>query len=415
MQDEPNKTEKNIQEEDGADGKGPDQTDDSPESYEGDIKTTDDPNPYALNGDPPFFQVEPEASYWARCRVLSTVTRQDVFNYIGVVRSYPPSGSQKEQEELAEVRERQAHAHDEDYFRRAHPDGLSRFLTDERFIRRPPEGGDLNSRRDPSATTPDEAVPGLPIIRYGAELATLFEAETPGLWHAHVFNVLLNSPSDPNDPGSPLLRVTISPPRQSLVWHALYTAIDSALDAVWHYKWLATNLPRVAYRRRPYEADPTPILYDYEITYEAGDIRRDRSLKVGKPQPSPGTPRHPAYGSGHSTYSQAASTVMACLLPEYAEDFQKLANDIGEARIWGGVHWRTDHTFGQQIGRVVGRRVIAQLNRSGVEPRPSMHVAPPDRRRLEQEAQAFGSRCGQNNNNFCIGIVDRDNIQGPRR
>lgn len=367
---------------------------------------------YALPGDPPFFQVEPEASYWSRCRFLCTVTREDVRQRIGVVPRYPTPGSERERQELEQVRLWQRFAHDDDFFREVYGgEGLPRlsvFLKDERFIRRPPEGAVLNRR---GAVDTDPERPGLPIVRNGAELASLFEAETPGLWHQHVFNVLLNSPAMEGQE-RPLLRELLSPPRQSLFWHALYTATDSALDTVWHYKWLASGLPQVARRRRPYEADPQPILYDYELAYDrGGKIRRDGELKTS-PCPSPGTPRHPAYGSGHSTYSAAASYVLGCLLPDrFAEEFAKLANNIGEARIWGGVHWATDHTFGQKVGLLVGRLVIRQLNRSGISPMPGELVEPPARRDLEAAADRFEQLCDRNANDFCAAVL-RMNLQG---
>jgi membrane-associated phospholipid phosphatase len=363
---------------------------------------------YSLPGVPPFFQVEPEASFWARCRYLTTVTRTDVRNHIGTVPRYPAVGSDEERRELEEILLFQDRAHDSAFFDREYRPRLSRFLQDKKFIERPPAGAVLNRRGPGNAAA-------APIIKNGAELATLFEAETPGLWHQHVFNVLLDSPADPANPDGPLLREMLSPPRQSLIWHALYTAIDSALAAVWHYKWLATGLNRVAFRRRPREADDRPIVYDFRVEYERdGDIRRNRTLK-DQPQPSPGTPRHPAYGSGHSTYSAAASYVLGCLLgPAFSEDFEKLAENIGEARIWGGVHWRSDHTFGRQIGITVGRLVITQLNRSGISPEPSMHVEPPSREELERQALAFARRCGQNENDFCASRATENNLQGQQ-
>jgi membrane-associated phospholipid phosphatase len=364
---------------------------------------------YALRGAPPFYQVEPEASYWSRCRVLSTVTLDKVRAKVGAVPSYPPPDSAREKKELEEIRFRQRHVHDSGYFDREQRPRLSSFLQDERYIQRPPEGAVLNRRGDPASGRP-----GPPVLKYGAELATLFEGETPGLWHRHVFNILLDSPVDRSHSDSPRLRELWSPPRQALVWHALDTAIASALNAIWHYKWIATHLNRVARRRRPWEADNHPILFDYKVSYERdGDIRRDASLK-DRPQPTPGTPRHPAYGSGHSTYSAAASYVMGCLLPGYREDFRKLANNIGEARIWGGVHWRTDHMLGQKVGLTVGRLVIRQLDRSGISPVPSKHIAPPSREKLEKEAAAFEKNCGQGTGNFCTGLVEADNCQGAQ-
>ena len=74
-----------------------------------------------------------------------------------------------------------------------------------------------------------------------------------------------------------------------------------------------------------------------------------------------------AYGSGHSTYSKAASEVLRAFLPdcwgrrdvpngmvyEIHTGLDLLANSIGEARFWGGVHWRKDQEFGHAATGVV--------------------------------------------------------------
>jgi membrane-associated phospholipid phosphatase len=54
--------------------------------------------------------------------------------------------------------------------------------------------------------------------------------------------------------------------------------------------------------------------------------------------PTPGTPRHPAYPSGHSTYSAAAAFTLIAFFPQYAEDLLRLADNTGVARLWAGVH-----------------------------------------------------------------------------
>jgi hypothetical protein len=77
--------------------------------------------------------------------------------------------------------------------------------------------------------------------------------------------------------------------------------------------------------------------------------------------PTPGTPRHPAYPSGHSTYSAAAAFTLIAFFPQYAEDLLRLADNTGVARLWAGVHWRSDHTFGQLVGRAVAKLIINQL------------------------------------------------------
>lgn len=359
---------------------------------------------YNLPGQDQFFQVEPEASYWARCRYQSVVMRNEVARNIGLVPRHPAPGSDKENEELAELRDLYVNAHDPAYFDQYYRPRLSAFLEDARYVNPWPVGTTLNER------------PGrLPIIRYGAELASLFEAETPGLWHRHVLNFILDDPADEGDSSGPKLREVLSPPRQALIWHALDNAIDSALAADWHYKWLASGLNGVAFRRRPAEAPGgRPILFDFTVRHVDGDVVRKDIMRPA-PQPSPGTPRHPANASGHSTYSAAASYVLGCLLPKrYKADFDKLADNIGEARLWGGVHWRTDHTFGQQIGLTVGKLVVRQLNKSGISPMPGKLPLPPTRESLEAQARQYARDCESHNNDFCAAAIEKGNRQGQQ-
>lgn len=358
-------------------------------------------------------QVEPEAGFWSRCRTLCTVTRKEVFDHIGTVYPYPYPNSVTEKAELKEIRDLQAVADKPKYFKDNYVTNkkLSIFLSDPKYIMPHPAGAVLNRRGDPA-----RKIPGTPILRNGLELATLFENETPGLWHRHVFNIFLDTPIKPGSDRR--FRDFLSPPRQALYWHALDLAIDSAPQAVWHYKWLATKLPQVARRRRPFEADKQPILFDFKVQFDAtGNIIRN----VPKPSPpvSPGTPRHLAYGSGHSTYSAAASYVLGCLfdgfIPGFKNEFMKLADNIGEARIWGGVHWRTDHEFGQQIGLTVGKLVINQLNTSSIlanAPAQDPTAPPITRKDLEEKAKEFQKNCGKGDEDFCDQKLDEKNLQG---
>ena len=369
---------------------------------------------YNLEGNDIFGQVEPEASWWARCRNLATISRnemiikmRDPVTGFTKVKRYDSRNSSQAQKDLQEIRTLFQNSHDDLYFQTNYASNLSNFLVDLSFIQPYPAGAVLNKR------WPNQQ-PGAPIIKTGVELASLFENETPGLWHRHVLNILLELPL-PSDPTGLALKKKLSPPRQALIWQALDTAISSALFAVWHYKWLASNLSQVGYRERPWEADNSlPVLYDYRVEYPNGDIVRT-NLKTNPeegPQPSPGTPRHPAYGSGHSTYAAAASHVLGCLLPDYKVDFDKLANNIGEARIWGGVHWRGDHEFGQQLGKAVGELIIDQLNRSGIEPMSVGNPAVPDRGLLEQAADNYSNTCGDVTKSFCGQTLSRSNLQG---
>lgn len=343
---------------------------------------------YALPGQlPDFPQVEPEASYWFRCPVLCVVSMRKVRAVLDKElkkpeNRYPLSDSPIALGELQELRNFFTDRENPAKFPQSQ---LSAFLREAKYAKCPPPGAVLSRRA--TAT---------PILRTGGESARLFEAETPGLWHRQVLNVLL-APDAP-------LGMKLSPPRLALFWAALDVAIASALMAAWHYKWLATGRQQIARRERPFEADNTlQVLFDFKVAFDAaGNIIK--GTKKSAPNPSPGTPRHPAYPSGHSTYSAAASYVLGCLLPAHKDDFDKLADNIGIARLWGGVHWRSDHVIGQLIGKAVGQLVIEQLNSSGISVKPVAEELPPARDVLEQRAKDFADDCGDTPSDFCAGI-----------
>jgi membrane-associated phospholipid phosphatase len=226
------------------------------------------------------------------------------------------------------------------------------------------------------------------IVNEGRELARMFEDETPGLYHRHALNWLL------------FLRRDISPPRHARIWMGLDIAIYTALAAAWYYKWRGPTCGRLL---RPSEyavrtGQNFTVLYDEAVNVQGHDERQnERRDCPGRPPgtdafhpDSPGTPRHPAWPSGHSTYSAAATYMLEYffspetinrgvedeeLFQEFPADRQitretlrnprwiaaelrRLANNIGEARLWGGVHWVSDHVAGQRIGRSAAQAVI---------------------------------------------------------
>jgi hypothetical protein len=206
------------------------------------------------------------------------------------------------------------------------------------------------------------------MVEHGEGLARLFQDETPGLLHRHALNCLLFNRRD------------VSPPRQARIWAALDITIYSALLAAWRFKWAET---KTRYVERPieYETRVTggkprfQVLYDRRVQPDGtGSEPRTLCPKPATPDPndssvlSPGTPRHPAYPSGHSTYSAAASEILAYFFPKQRAELEKLADNIGLARLWAGVHWRQDHRGGQMLGRAVAKRVIDQLLRDPVRP-----------------------------------------------
>jgi membrane-associated phospholipid phosphatase len=78
-----------------------------------------------------------------------------------------------------------------------------------------------------------------------------------------------------------------------------------------------------------------------------------------------GTPPHPSYPSGHSTLSNAIAGVMIYLFPAERADFEALVYEAGEARIWGGIHFRSDIIAGEALGGDVAQAVIERAMSDG--------------------------------------------------
>lgn len=261
------------------------------------------------------------------------------------------------------------------------------------------------------------------VLREGRELARMFEGETPGLYHRHALNWLLFSRAD------------VSPPRQARIWMALDVTIYAALGAAWHYKWLEVPYSRLL---RPEEFDRQrdsrlTVLYDSQFQPSGQEFPDPNNHPAPGAKPTPGTPRHPAWPSGHSTYSAAASRILEYffspdtlkesndnLYKDYpaggstkvteqgwiAAELRRLADNIGHARLWAGVHWVSDHIAGQKIGRAAADAVIKQLSQDCVPdfiPR-DMNTAdlPPTNKDIVEMA-GRGGEC----------IEDHDEIEPP--
>lgn len=340
--------------------------------------------PYNLRGP----QVEPTAAFWTMCRVPCVVRIEDLARRTDNPKDecyfppYPAKASVVRDEidelvELASLRDDPGAVYSNEPGRRrrqispllqARPQPLGAVVN----IERDPVLGSLLAGRQP----PNGAIeiargrqvnPAYPVVTTGRELARYFENETPGVAHRLATNELLRQQN-------------WSPPRQSLVWAALDITIHSALLAAWYYKWAAhVGLPGVparagvSYRPRPIEMDRrVSVLYDREVN----DTGSGDGTRRTRPDPSPGTPRHPAYPSGHSTHAAAASELLSYFFPDFTEEFDRLADNAGMARLWAGIHWRSDHENGARLGRCVARMVIQQIEASCICPADS--CSPPD-------------------------------------
>jgi hypothetical protein len=339
-------------------------------------------------------QIEPEASFWTigKCKVpcvidicrLTRVTDDPNPNNPCFFPPFPtdPAVVRDEIEELVELASLRD---DPDALVSTKPCRERREISPFLQYRPQPLSAAYNLDRDPAAQVflrggapepnlveiyrGEEYDARYPVIRTGRELARWFENNTPGLAHRHALNYLLRD-------------TDWSPPRQAWVWAALDITIYSALLAAWYYKWFAgikdeacrqscyepfTARQDVSYRPRPFELDSrVGVLYNREISrFGDGDGPRRPT-----PNPSPGTPRHPSYPSGHSTYGAAASELLSWFFPDYREELNRLADNTGMARLWAGIHYRSDHIQGMKLGRCVACMIIEDLKMSFIARTP---------------------------------------------
>ncbi len=80
-----------------------------------------------------------------------------------------------------------------------------------------------------------------------------------------------------------------------------------------------------------------------------------------------GVPNFPAYTSGHSTFSGAAATVLAYLVPEKAEGFKALAAEASISRLYGAIHYRSDCEVGMQMGNNIGALAVSRARTDGAD------------------------------------------------
>jgi hypothetical protein len=90
------------------------------------------------------------------------------------------------------------------------------------------------------------------------------------------------------------------------------------------------------------------------------------------------TPPFPDYVCGHSTYAGAAERVLSALFGEHPgelsirsataggathtyQSFHEIADEVTNARVWGGVHWRTSCLVGRAVGQQVGDVALTRL------------------------------------------------------
>jgi PAP2 superfamily len=102
--------------------------------------------------------------------------------------------------------------------------------------------------------------------------------------------------------------------------------------------------------------------YTKSYYYVPRPSQMDNSIKT-----LTGLPNFPAYTSGHSTFSGAASTVLSYLFPEGASTFQAQADEASKSRLYGGIHYKMDCEGGLKIGKMLGDKAILRGQNDGVQ------------------------------------------------
>lgn len=88
----------------------------------------------------------------------------------------------------------------------------------------------------------------------------------------------------------------------------------------------------------------------------------DTSIKT-----TTGCPNFPAYVSGHSTFSAAASTFLSHIIPSKSSEFDAMAKEASQSRLYGGIHYRSDCEKGLELGKKVGTYAVNRAKTDGAE------------------------------------------------
>ncbi|HYN02945.1 MAG TPA: phosphatase PAP2 family protein [Vicinamibacteria bacterium] len=80
-----------------------------------------------------------------------------------------------------------------------------------------------------------------------------------------------------------------------------------------------------------------------------------------------GLPNFPAYPSGHSTFSAAATAVLSYLFPSGSASFESLRDEAGISRLYGAIHYRSDIDEGKTHGARMGGYTVAFARKDGAD------------------------------------------------
>lgn len=69
-------------------------------------------------------------------------------------------------------------------------------------------------------------------------------------------------------------------------------------------------------------------------------------------------PTSPSFPSCHSTRADTAATILSYYFCDKSDQWKKMAEEDGHARLYGGVHYPIDHILGKKLGKKIGHQVI---------------------------------------------------------
>jgi hypothetical protein len=80
-----------------------------------------------------------------------------------------------------------------------------------------------------------------------------------------------------------------------------------------------------------------------------------------------GVPNFPSYISGHSTFSEAASTILGHIIPANASQYESMSNEAAMSRFISGIHTKMDCDSGLVAGKRVGNYAVLRAQKDGAE------------------------------------------------
>jgi len=80
-----------------------------------------------------------------------------------------------------------------------------------------------------------------------------------------------------------------------------------------------------------------------------------------------GLPNHPSYPSNHAAVSTTNALILGRIFPSESAQLAAMADQAGESRLYGGIHYRFDKTAGEGIAEQVARLAL-QLDVNGRAP-----------------------------------------------